>query len=169
MKSLPVLPPFAPRPRNYQLTDDAYAYQSLLLRSRIPASSPYRAPNSPRVSLQTNTHKLLAVDRAIAIQIELVNHRRKLLLAQALAQLTRHAPQVLEVDLALAAFVEEVEGAQDFLARVAGEDSRRGEVLEGGEGEEQARRVSGGGRWVVWAGRGRYAVCLEEGDEFAFG
>ena len=166
-------------PRKQPLPKSPIPTHQKILPTPIPmpphTPKPFKPPSTltPPSSLQTNTHKLLPINRPIAIEIKFINHRRQLLLAQPFPQLPRHAPQIRQVDLALAALVEELKRAQDLVARVARQDALRQEVLEGGQRQEEARRVRGrcGGGWVGggsgWLGG--HAVLAQDGDELRFG
>lgn len=85
-----------------------------------------------KVSLPADTHERLPRDTAHALEIKLLDHGAQFLLLKArLAQLPRHPSQILQVDVSLPAFVEELEGPQDFVARVALQDLQRRHGLEG--------------------------------------
>lgn len=113
-------------------------------------TKPPRRPHPLRLS-QTYTDELIPINHAVAVQIELIDHGGQVLLAQLLAELAGDAAQVVQADLARAVLVEEVEGAEDLVAGVAGEDHGGEEGFEGGAREEElvgADEGGGGGRLV---------------------
>ena len=134
----------------------------------------------PCFLLPTNPHKSLPGHTPNTLKIKLLNHRPELfLLKPCLPKLARNAAQVFQVDKALLALVEQLESAQDLVARIPLQDLQGCDGLEGGERHEEVGRVL-----RVCAGvlgrlgrvlalllldlRARHTVGCEEGDEFLF-
>jgi hypothetical protein len=75
--------------------------------------------SSEEVGLLHDPDELLLVDLPVPVAVGLVDHLLQLLVSHRLAQLAGNALQVLEGDLARAVVVEQPEGLQDLLPRVA--------------------------------------------------
>lgn len=95
-------------------------------------------------SAQTNSDKFIATYHAIAIKIKLVYHREQLVLLQAFTQLSSHSSQIVDVDFALAGFIEELEGSQDLIPRVSRQYSLGSDCLECSERNHQPGRADDG-------------------------
>lgn len=119
----------------------------------------------------TNAHELLPAYAALPLQIKLLNHSHQLLLLKRLAQLPRHAPQILQRDLALIIGIEQRERAQDLVARIPLRDQPRRHRLEPGQRQEQPPRRHGRRLLPVLRRRqgvGRDAVRGQQGEDLVF-
>merc|ERR1719171_1379200 len=86
------------------------------------ARGPETAPRSEEVGLLHDAQELLLVDLAVAVAIRLVDHLLELLVRHSLAELLRDPLQVLEGDLPGLVVVEEPEGLQNLVLRIAVQD-----------------------------------------------
>mmetsp|Transcript_67843 Transcript_67843/g.147829 ORF Transcript_67843/g.147829 Transcript_67843/m.147829 type:complete len:236 (-) Transcript_67843:56-763(-) len=77
---------------------------------------------SEEVGLLHDAQELLLVDLAVTIAVGLIDHLLQLLICHAFAQLLGHSLQILEGDAASLIVVEESEGLQDLVLRVAVQD-----------------------------------------------
>mmetsp|Transcript_997 Transcript_997/g.4050 ORF Transcript_997/g.4050 Transcript_997/m.4050 type:complete len:217 (+) Transcript_997:70-720(+) len=96
-------------------------------------------------SLLHDAEEFLLVDLAVAVAVSLVDHLLKLLVGHVLAELLRHALEVLEADLAGLIVVEEAESLHDLLAGVA-------LAHLGGHHGEELLEVDGAGAILVDVG-----------------
>lgn len=79
--------------------------RSIILRHEAHAQ-PCIVPST--CSTQTDRQKLLAIDPAIAVQIKLLNHSRKLFFAKSLAQFTRNTAEIRQIDATFTRCIKEL-------------------------------------------------------------
>lgn len=102
-----------------------------------------RGAGSP---VEEDADELLAADAALALDVELLDHAADLVLRDVLVELLDDGTQVVDGDEAAGALVEEREGPQQLLARVAGGDVARGDALEALARQAQVHDAGRAGR-----------------------
>lgn len=129
----------------------------------------------PKFLLPTNAHKCLTSDTAHTLKVKFLNHCPQLLLLKPrLSKLTRNTPQILKIDKALLALIEQLKGTENLIARVPLENLQCRDGLERGQWHEKVGGMLGVGDVALgssgalllldlWAG---HAIRCEEGDEF---
>merc|ERR1719174_302631 len=78
--------------------------------------------SSEEISLLHDTEELLLIDLAIAVAISFVNHLLKLFISHSFSELLGHALQVFERDLPSLVVIEQPEGLENLILRVAIQD-----------------------------------------------
>lgn len=122
--------------------------------------------------VEEDADELLAAHAALALDVELLDHTVDLVLGHVLVELLDDGAQVVDGDDALSALVEEHEGLEQLLARVAGGDVAGGDALEPLARQPQVHDAGGAGGRRLAGYRGqrrpvrlRVGRRLEGGDQ----
>lgn len=128
-----------------------------------------RGAGSP---VEEDADELLAAHAPLALDVELLDHAVDLVLGDVLVELLDDGAQVVDGDDALGALVEEHEGLEQLLARVAGGDVAGGDALEALAREAQVHDAGRAGGQRLAGHRGqrrpvglRVGGRLEGGDQ----
>mmetsp|Transcript_22191 Transcript_22191/g.51039 ORF Transcript_22191/g.51039 Transcript_22191/m.51039 type:complete len:205 (+) Transcript_22191:569-1183(+) len=95
------------------------AHSNCLAQPKPPSPRPLLALGFEGVLVRHDSHELLLVHLAVAVQIRLSDHLLQLLVCHVLTQLARYPLEIAEGDLTRLVIIEELEDTSDFLWRVS--------------------------------------------------